>query len=124
MIIPLASTSLLLKVKVENGNTNVKFGEITEMKGRRLKGLMKYNVAGGFDNGPQYITLDIEKILHFRKLPLDLITFGGVKDRFSLTSEKVVDWANSFVEWDTPASALPPEGRYITFVVLYEDLKK
>ena len=124
MIIPLASTSLLLTVNVQNGQKSIKFGEVTEMKGRKLKGMMKYDVTGGFYNGPQYITLDIAKNLHFRKFPLDLMRYGNKPDSFSLTSEKVIDWSNSYVEWDTPAVGLPPEGQDITFVVFYEDIKK
>ncbi len=123
MIIPLASTSLLLKVNVQNGQTKIKFGEVTELKGRKLKGMMKYDVTGGFYNGPQYITLDIGKNLHFRKFPLDLMRYGNKPDTFSLTTEKVVDWSNSFVEWEMPASGLTSAGEDITFIVFYEDIK-
>ncbi len=124
MIIPTISASVLIRLTVLNLMTSIKFGDQTQLKGMKIKGMTRVNTADddvdNFDNQQRYVTLKQGATLHFDKFPISEMKTKERADTFSLKSEKPIDWANSLIEWNTPLAGLPTEGKYITFLVFYE----
>ncbi len=126
MIIPILSPSVLVRVLATNGMSNVKFGEQTQLKGMKIKGMVRVNTgADDIDTSntqEKYVTLKIGATLHFDKFPTSFLKKEST-DTYSLVSERPVNWADSYIEWATPLTGVPTEGKYITFLVFYEPAK-